>query len=587
MKEMSFFDKAVINEAHEVIASSGKTAAFGIDLGTTNSAIALVPVGTKPKIIPLKNGTTMPSCIMWTGNDNEFIVGREAYEHRYESNCVYSVKRHMPEVDYKVTMTVGEKSLTMTPTEVSAEILKGLVREANGLYGDIKDVVVTVPAKFNEIARKHTKEACELAGLNLLGIIAEPTAASMCYDIVPGEGKTQDILVYDLGGGTFDVSLVRISMGADMSELYGVYSIPKKLQKQNDTKIIRAIDGDGDPVLGGDDIDRDTYNIILDMLREKGVNTERIDSVEENRLILTLENCKKRFIDDMNIIHVTLDRGTDKEEVVDIKVNREVFAKGLVNTYEKTRTIVDKVLHRNRTNVSTIVLVGGSTKSPILKEALREDYPDYNINDAFPADEAVALGAGIHSRFLKYGDNKISIFDNLITSIGIIQDDTVDVIIPRGSTFPVSKSKNFTTSVDDQTAIKVEIVQGNTKFVGEATSLGSLLIDDIPPAKSGEIVVTVTLGISVRGLLSCKVHIRDLKSRFKSIDRTMQLDLSATKQETKSVSRQEKLISRWRKLAERRGGEFGLKLNSMIDSGESHEVIMEFIRVNCGDASDS
>lgn len=204
MEKMSFFDKDVNAATQDILDKTGKTAAFGIDLGTTNSAIALVPSGTKPKIVPLKHGTTMPSCIMWTGKGKEFIVGKDAYEHRYESSCIYSVKRHMPEVDCHLTMTVGDKKLTMTPAEISAEILKGLVKETKDLYGEVKDVVVTVPAKFNEIARQHTREACELAGLNLLGIIAEPTAASMCYDIEPDKGKTQDILVYDLGGGTFD-----------------------------------------------------------------------------------------------------------------------------------------------------------------------------------------------------------------------------------------------------------------------------------------------------------------------------------------------------------------------------------------------
>lgn len=585
MKKMSFFDKDVNAATQDILDKTGKTAAFGIDLGTTNSAIALVPSGTKPKIVPLKHGTTMPSCIMWTGKDKEFIVGKDAYEHRYESSCIYSVKRHMPEVDCHLTMTVGDKELTMTPAEISAEILKGLVKETKDLYGEVKDVVVTVPAKFNEIARQHTREACELAGLNLLGIIAEPTAASMCYDIEPDKGKTQDILVYDLGGGTFDVSLVRISAGDDMSKLYDVYGIPNSLRKADDSKIIRAIDGDGDPVLGGDDIDHDTYEVMLENLKADGVDVNRIDEIEQNRLILELENSKKRFMNCISIIHVVLDRGLPTEEVVDTKINHDVFVKGLAKTYEKSRVIVDSVLRRNRTNVSTIVLVGGSTKSSILKEALRADYPDYRINDAFPADEAVALGAGIHARFLKYKDNKINIFDNLITSIGVVQDDMVDVVIPRGSTFPVSKSKDFITSVDNQQAINVEIVQGNTKFVGDATPLGNLLIDNIPPGKSGEIIIKITLSINVRGLLACRVHISDLKSRFESIDRRIELDLSSVKGSSKKMSHEEKMVSRWRTLASKRGGEFGDTLNAMIDSGRSREEIMKFISDNCGGAN--
>ena len=140
MEKMSFFDKDVNAATQDILDKTGKTAAFGIDLGTTNSAIALVPSGTKPKIVPLKHGTTMPSCIMWTGKDKEFIVGKDAYEHRYESSCIYSVKRHMPEVDCHLTMTVGDKELTMTPAEISAEILKGLVKETKDLYGEVKEI---------------------------------------------------------------------------------------------------------------------------------------------------------------------------------------------------------------------------------------------------------------------------------------------------------------------------------------------------------------------------------------------------------------------------------------------------------------
>ena len=143
----------------------------------------------------------------------------------------------------------------------------------------------------------------------------------------------------------------------------------------------------------------------------------------------------------------------------------------------------------------------------------------------------------------------------------------------------------FITSVDNQQAINVEIVQGNTKFVGDATPLGNLLIDNIPPGKSGEIIIKITLSISVRGLLACRVHISDLKSRFESIDRRIELDLSSVKESSKKMSHEEKMISRWRILASKRGGEFGDTLNAMIDSGRSREEIMKFISDNCGGAN--
>ena len=201
MKEMDMFAPANKEEKEALIQNLTKgTAAFGIDLGTTNSAISVIPKGTAPLIIPLRNGkTTLPSCVLWTGEPGEFIVGTEAYEKRYYPNCIYSVKRLMQTPDAIVTLEKDGKKLQMTPAEVSAEILKALVKETNGYYGDIKDVVITVPAKFNEIGRSNTRKAAELAGLNLLGIIAEPTAASMCYELTPEDNGSREILVYDLG----------------------------------------------------------------------------------------------------------------------------------------------------------------------------------------------------------------------------------------------------------------------------------------------------------------------------------------------------------------------------------------------------
>ena len=231
---------------------------FGIDLGTTNSAISIIKDGRYVETIKLKNGKyTMPSCVWF--HHNKFIVGDEAYRNRdKEDSVVYSVKRLMQDTKATVTLRDGNETITMTPAEVSAEILKGLVEHTEGMYGKVEDVVVTVPAYFEQSGIDATRKACELAGLNLIGIANEPTAASLCYDIKPEDGNSKDIIVYDLGGGTFDVTLARITMDSSVdngiADLYGLDSS----DEEEPSKVVTTLFVDGDAHLGGDDIDLKT-----------------------------------------------------------------------------------------------------------------------------------------------------------------------------------------------------------------------------------------------------------------------------------------------------------------------------------------
>ena len=552
MENMQIFAPANQKEKQEIINNLTKgTAAFGIDLGTTNSAISVIPRGTAPIIIPLKNGkTTIPSCVMWTGNDREFIVGRDAYEQRYKENCCYSVKRLMQDPTATVTFKQDGKELIMTPAEVSAEILKALVKETNGYYGDITDVVITVPAKFNEIGRKNTKLAAELAGLNLLGIISEPTSASMCYELTPADNGSRDLLVYDLGGGTYDISLVRITGAQDFTKFEDLYGIPEKERRKKTDVTIRALDGDGNVTLGGDDIDREIYNNFLRELVARGVDISRIPKEEENRVILLIEQMKKGNPNDITMVKIHLD-SVDSDIYETVSLSYEQFKAGLIPIYEKTRLLMNEVLKRNKTKVDTIVLVGGSTKNPILKESLEQDYPGYEINDAFPQDEAVSLGAAIHARFLKFGDNNISVFDNLVDSIGVCNGDMVSVIIPSGSQFPVTKYKLYETTEDNQEAIEVEIVQGNTSIAAEANKLGTLLIDDLPTGAKGEVEIKIQLAIDVRGLLKCSVDIYKTVTdeSCEPIHKELELKLSAGNIPTEKLSRDDKMKIRWRNFA--------------------------------------
>lgn len=548
MEKMKCFTPVDENEKQEIIKDLVKdTAAFGIDLGTTNSAISIIPTGNHPVIITLKDGkTTMPSCVMWTGNDNEFIVGREAYERRYSESCIYSVKRFMQDVNAVVTLKKGEKKLTMRPAEVSAEILKGLVKEAGDTYGEIKDVVVTVPAYFDINGKKATKEAVELAGLNLLGIIAEPTAASLCYELSPDEGCSKDIMVYDLGGGTFDVSLVRITDSSVTSErealakLYGFDDV-----KDNAVgRTVSVISSDGDTHLGGDDIDTELFNVVMGIIREQGFSG-KVSREDREHIILGLEKLKKSGV---NSTYIHTIKFTDPEESYRITITPNEFMKALEPIYQKTKVIIERVLSENRNSANTLVMVGGSTKNPQLIGRLRRDYPSFIINNAFPPDESVSLGAGIHAKELKFGEKAVSVFDSLAIGIGIVEGDKLKTIIPKNSQYPVTKTKTFTNVADNQDTVEIQIMQGNSIYTEEAVYLGKLVIDNLPKVPAETLDIDINLAINANGILNCNTVISNPISHEMPIKRELSLNLSkAGSGEVRKLSKDEKLLKKWRK----------------------------------------
>ena len=241
MEKMNFFNKSsetpVFKDKSDLAQKlNGRVEpAFGIDLGTTNSAISVIINNNKPEPIILTSGKkTMPSCVLWNGSKQGFIVGEEAYKRINEvEHCVYSIKRKMQDPNYTRTFSYGGESITMTPAEISAEILKALVQQTGGMYGEIKDVIVTVPAYFDTTGRAATIEACKLAGLNLLGLLVEPSAAALTYNL--DDNNAKNIIVYDLGGGTFDISLIRLSSteksSDDFDDIYGFDDDPALAQE--------------------------------------------------------------------------------------------------------------------------------------------------------------------------------------------------------------------------------------------------------------------------------------------------------------------------------------------------------------------
>lgn len=507
MKTMQVFSQM----SNDSVIKNKQTPTIGIDLGTTNSCAAILRAGAIPEIIPMRNGNkTLQSCVMWTGKGDEYVVGQTAYNNRYKPNVIYSVKRLMG-TDEKVVLTYNKKEKVLTPEEVSAKILTELMDNVKDTYGNISDVVITVPAYFNNKQLEATRKAGELAGLNVLKTFREPTSASLVYDVESKDTREELILVYDLGGGTFDVSLLRISKDIDCTDLDALYGFPNNTVKDTSNgKTLAVIKTDGDSRLGGDDIDNELFNIIINRLEEKGVATKYLTRAYKEELKLNLERKKKNGSMLYELaIDTKLNDATGTKVNLTIPLGPDDFFEATKRIYSKTKTIVDSVLNEINVNIiDSIVLVGGSTKSTELKRMLKNDFPGVHINDALNPDEAVALGAAVEANRIKYaGETNLKVFDVLPQSIGVSADMKVKKIIPKNQTVPFSAVKRFTTSRDNQDVISIDVYQGNSIIEEECTFLGALKIDNIPKGPAGTVSIYVRLSVNAEGLLKCAVNV--------------------------------------------------------------------------------
>lgn len=546
MEQMNLFD----NKSGLAKILNGRVEpAFGIDLGTTNSAISVIINNNKPEPIVLTSGKkTMPSCVLWNGSKQGFIVGEEAYRRIDEvEHCVYSIKRHMEDPNYTRTFSYGGEEITMTPAEISAEILKALVKQTKGMYGEINDVIVTVPAYFNTTGREATIKACELAGLNLLGLLVEPSAASLTFGL--DDGTAKNIMVYDLGGGTFDISLIRLSSTSKNDDDFGdIYGFDDEADEAADTADndfemhYKVIDTNGDSHLGGDDCDLALYSIVEERLKEKGVNVELLSDSFKAGMIRRLEMYKKTDIRSSYKINVnTILKDAAKTEINEsVMIGPHDFEKSLAPTYKRTVKLLKDLINQYESlyPINDIVLVGGSTKSEIIRENLRRDFTNYRINCNQEPDLSVSLGAAIAAKVNKFGDKNIKIFDALSLAINVREGNTLVPIIPKATELPAVGKKCYTTVVDNQNTINVELYQGNTKIPEEAAYLGNITITGIDPKPAGEPNISVDVSVDVNGVLRCKTVV-DSFSR----DITLELKSDA---HAKTLTREEKRIIKWR-----------------------------------------
>lgn len=551
-------------EAKEVsedkVIEKGKPA-FGIDLGTTNSAISVLRNGTDSEIIPVGlKRTTIPSCVMWKGGDN-FIVGEEAYENRYKDSVIYSVKRLMG-TNETVTLRYSGKEKVMEPAEVSAEILKELCKRASKVYGEIKDVVISIPAHFNDLQIRDTIKAGELAGLNVMTTIKEPTAAAINYeDLQDDSDRDETTLVYDLGGGTFDITLLQITKTGNIDLEDDLYGFGDDDADTVANTVLRVLDTDGDTRLGGDDIDAEMYRLVLRKLMTKGVDITKISTADKEDIKLRLERMKKLGVSayDMKLEFKLLDaQGTKVDETIEIAVDD--FYKATEVIYRKSKQLVDKVLANNLCNVHQMVLVGGSTKSEIIREFLERDYPDMHINYALNPDESVALGAGIQAYRTKYGSSNVQVFDVIPLAIGVLSEGYITKQIEANTCIPFSARSRYTTIVDNQEFLDVAIYQGNSILKEECTYLGNLIINNIPKRPAGGVSVIVNLSINAQGILKCTVNVEG-----KVYEKELVNLLKGEVTDKKDNAPKDRKVLRWLTFADSLDEDNKLKLKRLID----------------------
>ena len=460
---------------------------IGIDLGTTNSCVAVME-GGKPTVIANTEGLrTTPSIVAFT-KSGERLIGDPAKRQavRNAENTISSIKRHMGS-DYKVT--IDDKKYS--PQEISAMVLQKLKADAESYLGEtVTEAVITVPAYFNDAQRQATKDAGKIAGLDVKRIINEPTAAALAYGL--DNEKEQKIMVYDLGGGTFDVSIIEIGDG-----------------------VIEVLATNGDTFLGGDDFDQHiTDYMIAEFKKAEGVDLSA-DKMALQRLKEAAEKAKKELSSaastNINLPFITAVDGDPKH--FDMTLTRAKFDELTHDLVERTVIPVNNALKDAGLNISDIakvLLVGGSTRIPAVQEKVKQ-LIGKEASKSLNPDECVAIGASVQGGKLAgdAGAGDILLLDVTPLSLSIeTMGGVATRLIERNTTIPTRKSQIFSTAADNQSAVDINVLQGERQFAKDNKSLGQFRLDGIPPARRGVPQIEVTFDIDANGIVN--VSAKDL-----------------------------------------------------------------------------
>ena len=452
---------------------------IGIDLGTTNSCVAVMEGGEPVVIANAEGSRTTPSVVAFAKN-GERMVGQVAKRQAIQNpdRTISSIKRQMG-TDHKVT--VDGKSYT--PQEISAMILQKLKADAEAYLGQkVTEAVITVPAYFNDSQRQATKDAGKIAGLDVKRIINEPTAAALAYGV--DKEEDQKIMVYDLGGGTFDVSILDIGEG-----------------------IIEVLATAGDTHLGGDDFDQRIMDYLAsEFKKENGIDLTT-DKVAMQRLKEAAEKAKIELsgvtTSNVNLPYITADATGPKH--LDVTLTRAKFNELTADLVEKTMVPVRQAMKDaglSASDISKVLLVGGSTRIPAVQEAVKKITGKDGFKGINP-DECVAVGAAIQGGVLGGDVNGMLLLDVTPLSLGIeTMGGVFTKLIDRNTTIPVSKSQIFSTAADNQTSVEVNVLQGEREFAADNKSLGRFHLDGIAPARRGVPQIEVKFDIDANGIVN-------------------------------------------------------------------------------------
>ncbi|MDO5437005.1 MAG: molecular chaperone DnaK [bacterium] len=452
---------------------------IGIDLGTTNSVVAVME-GGKPTVIANAEGSRTTPSIVGFSKSGERLVGQLAKRQAIlnPDRTIISIKRHMGE-DFKKNIDGKD----YTPQEISAMILRKLADDASNYLGEkVTSAVITVPAYFNDAQRQATKDAGKIAGLEVLRIVNEPTAAALAYGLE--KEKSEKVLVFDLGGGTFDVSILEIGDG-----------------------VHEVLSTSGDTHLGGDDFDQK----IIDWLCEEFKKQEGIDLKSDKQAMQRLKEAAEKakcelssvVETNINLPFITADANGPKH--LDISLTRAKFEELSHDLLERCKTPVETAIKDagiSKNEIDEVVLVGGSTRIPAV-QALVKQYTGKEPNQSVNPDEVVAVGAAVQAGVLAGEVKDIVLLDVTPLTLGIeTLGGVMTPLVQRNTTIPVSKSQVFSTADDNQTAVDIHVLQGERPMARDNKSLGMFRLDGIPPAMKGMPQIEVTFDIDANGIVN-------------------------------------------------------------------------------------